>query len=292
MSPTALILGTSGKIGRHSATAFAAAGWQVRRFDRVTQNMTEQAMGVDVIINGLNPPNYNNWAENIPRITHDVINAAKASGATVILPGNVCHFGNQGGTWSADTPPQPCSRKGQIRLDMERSYRDSGVQTIVLRAGNFMDPEGDECVLSLMYLRAIKANKLIMASPPHIRQAMCYVPDWAKAALTLSQQRNQLAQFEDIPFPGLTLTTAQIKTQLEQILDRPIKLQKFPRGLINLSAPKRDVAKELLEMRYLFETDHSLCDQRFKTLLPDFTPTPLAQALPNSLPMDLTSAAL
>ena len=45
-------------------------------------------MGADVIDNGLNPPNYHNWAKLIPQITADVIAAAKASGATVLLPGN------------------------------------------------------------------------------------------------------------------------------------------------------------------------------------------------------------
>jgi len=34
MTNTVLILGGSGKVGRHSAIAFERAGWTVRRFDR------------------------------------------------------------------------------------------------------------------------------------------------------------------------------------------------------------------------------------------------------------------
>jgi len=56
MTQTVLILGGSGKIGSHAATAFWNAGWTVRHYDRKTGDMTSAAMGADVIINGLNPP--------------------------------------------------------------------------------------------------------------------------------------------------------------------------------------------------------------------------------------------
>ena len=76
MTGTVLILGASGKIGQHAATAFSNAGWAVRKFNRKTDNMSKSAMGADVIVNGLNPPNYHNWAEIIPAITKQVIAAA------------------------------------------------------------------------------------------------------------------------------------------------------------------------------------------------------------------------
>ena len=69
MTQTVLILGASGKIGTHAARAFARKGWEVRRFNRETDDMTEVAQGCDVIVNGLNPPNYHDWAGLIPLIT-------------------------------------------------------------------------------------------------------------------------------------------------------------------------------------------------------------------------------
>ena len=74
MTQTALILGARGKIGRHFTTAFRAAGWQTRAFVRGT-DMTQAARGCDVIVNGLNPPNYHDWARQLPAITAEVINA-------------------------------------------------------------------------------------------------------------------------------------------------------------------------------------------------------------------------
>ncbi|MEO0939456.1 MAG: epimerase [Pseudomonadota bacterium] len=276
MTQTVLILGASGRIGRHAHAAFSAAGWQVRTYKRGT-DMTQSAQGCDVIVNGLNPPNYHNWAGLIPQITDQTIAAAKASGAAVIIPGNVYHFGDQPGTWSEKTPPKPVARKGQIRLDMERAYKASGVQTIVLRGGNFIDPDRQGCVLTEVYLRTPGAFTL--PGPTDIRQAFCYLPDWARAAVQLAEMRGQLARFEDIPFPGHTLTAAELRAGVEAQIGQPLKTAHLPWWLFTLAAPVWELARELREMRYLWETDHQLDGTRFNALLPQFTATPLDAAL-------------
>lgn len=283
MTGTVLILGGNGKIGHHCAKAFADAGWVLRHYQRGT-DMTQAAIGADVIVNGLNPPNYHNWAKLIPEITEQVIAAAKASGATVILPGNVYNFGNQGGIWSEDTPQRPVSRKGQIRMQMEARYRDSGVQTIVLRAGNFIDPEGNGDIMQLFVLRTVAKGRITMGGGPDVMQAWCYVPDWARAAVKLAQMRDQLARFEDIPFPGHSFTMAALKTVLEAHLGRQLKLSHFPWGVMQLAAPFWELARELGEMRYLWDTPHQLSPKKFESLLPEFEATPLTQVMLAGLP--------
>ena len=68
MTKTVLITGASGKIGTHTARAFERAGWTIKRFQRGT-NMAQAAQDADVIVNGMNPANYYNWAQTIPEIT-------------------------------------------------------------------------------------------------------------------------------------------------------------------------------------------------------------------------------
>ncbi|MEN0001453.1 MAG: NAD-dependent epimerase/dehydratase family protein [Pseudomonadota bacterium] len=283
MSGQVLILGGSGRIGRYSTRAFEEAGWKVRQFDRKNENMAEAAKGCDVIINGLNPPNYHDWETLLPQITETVVDAARKSGATVILPGNVYHFGDQGGLWSEQTPPNSVSRKGAVRLRIERDYRDSGVQTIVLRAGNFIDPEARSCIMALIYLRAIKNGKITLPGPAETRQAMCFLGDWARAAVQLAEKRPTLAPFEDIPFPGHTLTGHDIKKAAETALGHKLTFTKFPWWMFTLTAPVWELAREMKEMRYLYETDHALSDKRLKALLPDFEATPIEQIIRDML---------
>lgn len=286
MTGTVLILGASGKIGKHSARAFAAAGWTVRRFDRQSQDMTEAAKGCDVIVNGLNPPNYHDWATIIPRITGQVIEAARVSGATVLLPGNVYHFGDRPGIWSETSPAKPVSRKGQIRLKMEQDYAASGVQTIILRAGNFIDPDGQGCVMSTVYLRSIEQGKITLPGPADTRQAMCYLPDWARAAVALAEMRQDLPGFVDVPFAGHTLTARELKSGIEKLRGRDIRFVRFPWWLFRLTGPIWELARELTEMRYLWNTDHALSGERLKQLLPEFETTPIDEVLRSVLPQE------
>lgn len=279
MTQRVLILGPSGKVGRHSTRAFAAAGWDVRLFDRTRDDLAQAARGCDVIVNGLNPPNYHNWKEILPRITSMVISAAQEVQATVILPGNVYHFGDRGGLWSETTPPNPVSRKGEIRLAMERDYAASGVRTIVLRAGNFIDPDRVGCVMSLVYLRKIKRGKITLPGPADTRQAMCYLPDWARAAVALAGMRDDLGRFEDLPFAGHTLSARDIRTGLERIMARDLEFVRFPWWLFTLTAPVWEMAREMNEMRYLWHTDHALSDARLSRFLPDFEVTPTDEVL-------------
>lgn len=287
MTKTALILGGSGKIGTHAAHALEKAGWTIRHFNRKTDDMTQAAMGCDLIVNGLNPPNYHNWAEIIPAITKQVIAAAKASGASVILPGNVYHFGDKGGEWSETTLANPVSRKGKIRLEMEQAYRDSGVQVINLRAGNLIDPDHNEDVFSVLILSAIKKGKIISPGAPDALQAYAHMPDWARAMQMLADKRDVLGQYEDIPFPGHSFTINQMKTELERELNRPLKISRFPWWIMRLAAPFWELARELIDMRYLWNTPHSLSATRFDALLPDFEPTPLNEVLRAALPADI-----
>jgi nucleoside-diphosphate-sugar epimerase len=289
MQKTALILGASGKIGRHACQAFDAAGWQVRRFDRKRDDLTQAAHDVDVIVNGLNPPMYHDWATLIPAITRDVITAAKASGATVIIPGNVYNLDDRGGEWSESTPHRPPTKKGHIREDMERAYAASGVRTLVLRAGAFIEPNGKDDTMALLFMRSIRSGKLFIPGDPTAMQAYCYLPDWAAAAVALAEKRNELAVFEDIPFPGHAFTAEYLRDFLSAELGRPVTYSRFPWWSLTLLSPFWELAREMREMRYLFNLPHSLSGEKLARLLPEFRATPLREVLLGSLPETLRS---
>lgn len=284
MTQTVLILGASGKIGRNSARAFAEAGFQVRLYDRQKGDMVGAARGVDVIVNGLNPPAYHDWKNLIPAITKDVISAARASGATVIIPGNVYNLDAIGGEWSEHTLHDPPTKKGRIREKMEQAYRDAGVPTIVLRAGNFIDPDQKDDVMKVLLLREIARGRVTAAGDPAAKQAYCYLPDWARAAVGLAKRRESLALFEDVPFPGHTFSADELRAHAERELGRPISITQFPWWLLTLCAPFFELAREMKEMRYLFSLSHSLSAEKLARLLPDFVPTPLEEVMSAGLP--------
>lgn len=273
-----LVLGASGQFGGHMARAFDAAGWQVRRYQRGT-DMAAAAQGADVIVNGLNPPMYHDWARLIPQITTDVIAAARASGATVIVPGNVYVYGDQPGPWGTDTPHRPCSRKGAIRAAMEADYRKSGVPVIVLRGGDFLDADSAGSVMNMVVMKGLGRNRLTAIAAPDVPRAYAYLPDLAGAAVALAEKRHSLPRFADIPFAGLTFTMIDWRAEVERQMGRAVKMSAFAWWQMTLLAPFWELARELREMRYLFETPHRLDPAPLTALLPDFHGASLAQVV-------------
>jgi len=250
MTRKVLIAGASGRYGAQVRAAFEAAHWEVRSFDRKAERLEDAAQGMDVIVNALNPPDYKNWEVEIPKITAQVIAAAKASGATVMVPGNVYNFGVAPAPWSAKTPQVACSRKGQIRIDMEEAYRASGVKVIILRAGDFIDEGATGTWLDLIMLKSFKKGKFVYPGNPDIPHAWAYLPDLARASVALAERRDSLERFSDIAFPGYRVTGREMMAALERASGQTLKLSQMPWWPIRLASPFWALGRELWPGRY------------------------------------------
>jgi nucleoside-diphosphate-sugar epimerase len=280
MGKTVLIAGASGYFGRAAEAAFSGAGWHVRRYVRGS-DMAAAAMGADVIVNALNPPNYNDWARHIPAITAQVIAAARASGARVIVPGNVYVFGVQAGVWGPDIPHLPTTRKGEIRATMESEYRASGVKTLILRGGDFIDAGGANTMFGMM-TKSLHKGKLKRFGALDAVHAYAPLPDMARAAVALIAHPN-LPDFADIPFSGLSFSMQDLQMEAARQLGRKVSVSRFPWWAMRVAAPFWELARELLEMRYLGDLPHQLDPAPMAALLPDFQGAALADVVEQAL---------
>ncbi|MFC3182919.1 epimerase [Cypionkella sinensis] len=270
-----LVAGASGLFGSHAARAFAAAGWEVRRYQRGT-DMAQAARGADVIVNAMNPPMYHDWGRLVPAITAQAIAAARASGATLIVPASVYNYGVQPRPWGPSTPQKPNTRKGAVRVQMEADYRASGVPVILLRGGDFMDAEGKTQAMG-MALRGLAKGKVMAFGGEDVPRAYAYLPDMARAAVELAAVRDGLPRFADIPFAGLTFSVQDLLAMFEKLSGQTYRVTKFPWWLMRVASPVWELARELTEMRYLYDLPHRLDGATMQTVLPDFQTTGLAE---------------
>lgn len=281
MTGKVLVLGASGGFGGAAAKAFAEAGWQVSRFTRGT-DMVAAARGMDLIVNGLNPPGYHDWANLIPQITGQVLAAAKASGATVLVPGNVYVYGREPSPWGPDTPHRPVSRKGVIRAAMEAQYREAsaqGTRVILLRGGDFMQPDAPSSVLSRVVLKGVAKGRIVSLGDPAACRAHAYLPDMARAAVALADIRDSLPAFADVPFAGHCFSVNDLAQIIARLTGRPVTVGRFAWWQLRLLSPVWELARELLEMRYLYDLPHGLSGVELDRLLPGFAVTPLDQVV-------------
>ena len=79
----------------------------------------------------------------LPGLTDTVIEAARASGATVVRAANIYVYG--GGapeTLGPDTQHAAKNPLGRLRIEMEDGLRSAGIRCMLLPAGDFIDTQG------------------------------------------------------------------------------------------------------------------------------------------------------
>lgn len=281
MTQTALVLGSSGGFGGQAALALQTAGWTIRRYQRGT-DMAAAAKGADLIVNGLNPPAYHNWDKLIPEITTSVLAAGRASGAALLVPGNVYPYGKEPGPWGPDTAHRPVSRKGRIRAEMEARYRDAsarGQRTILLRGGDFLLPDAPQMVMNRLILGQVGKGRITALGDPDALHAYAYLPDMARAAARLAALRDRLPSFADIPFAGHAFTIADLADRVSRLAGKPMTIKRFPLWIFTLASPVWELAREFREMLYLTSFPHSLDPAPLRQWLPDWQDTPLDEVI-------------
>jgi nucleoside-diphosphate-sugar epimerase len=128
------VLFVGGQVGQPLARILLARGKRVRIVKRSAGGLPESAelvpgdatnlnfcveaaRGASTVYHCMNPPYYARvWAELLPRYMENLIAAAGRNGARLVVLDNVYMLGRpQGKPLDEDTPPRPCSRKGEIR---------------------------------------------------------------------------------------------------------------------------------------------------------------------------------
>jgi nucleoside-diphosphate-sugar epimerase len=282
MGKTALVLGASGGFGGQVAAALQAAGWTVRRWTRGT-DMVAAAMGADLIVNGLNPPAYHSWDTLIPEITGQVIAAGRASGATLLIPGNVYPYGMEPGPWGPDTPHRPVARKGRIRAAMEAAYRQAaesgGPRCILLRGGDFLLPDAPQMLMNRMILAKAVKGVITALGPADVLHAYAYLPDMARAAVRLVELGDALPAYADIPFAGHAFTINDLAARVGRLTGRRMRVTQFPLWFFTLVSPFWELARELREMLYLNRFPHEMDPAPLRRWLPDWQDTALDEVI-------------
>ncbi|MEX8497868.1 NAD-dependent epimerase/dehydratase family protein [Leptothrix ochracea] len=310
---TVLVLGAGGRLGRQAAQAFAARGWRVLALsrrplqawpallaDRIVTVQGDALAGaallsqqpelaqIDVIVHALNP-HYARWATELPPLTEAVLALARATGATVMLPGNVYNFGRHlPSVLREDTPFVPDTPKAEQRIALEAALAAAAptVRSIVIRAGDFLAPagEGTETWLALGLGRRLKAGVFSPMGPPDILHAWAWLPDLAEVFARVAERRAALPAFSVWHYEGLSLSAEQWQQGLEAHLGQDLRTRPFAWWPLKVLALGSPLIRALVAMRYLWERPHRLEGRRLAELLgADLPRTPLQRVLAQAL---------
>ncbi|MEP8537075.1 NAD-dependent epimerase/dehydratase family protein [Enterobacter asburiae] len=234
-----LILGATGGIGSEIAHKLIRDEWDVRALRRnipgngahsksITwisgdaqnaEQVQAAASKCSVIVHAVNPPGYRNWEQLVLPMLHNTISAAERNGALIVLPGTIYNYGPDAfPLLREDSPQDPVTRKGAIRVQMEKAlsaYAQRGGKVLILRAGDFFGPHAGNNWFSQGLVKPGHPPKVIKnPGQTGAGHQWAYLPDVAETVAALLARRDDLEPFSCFHMrghwdpDGTTMTTA------------------------------------------------------------------------------------
>src|SRR5262245_11169648 len=272
--PLARILLEGGKRVRivKRSTGGLAEGAELMQGDAADLNFcVEAARGAATVYHCMNPPYYARiWAELLPRYMENLIAAAGRSGARLVVLDNVYMLGRtQGKPLDEDTPPRPCSRKGEIRARvaerMWEAHRRGEVRATTGRASDFYGPGGTLTHLGDQFWRPVIAGKRgrVTVDPDAIH-TYHYIPDGAAGLATLGlageDAYGRSWMLPCMPADSMRALVARFSREL----GREIGLMTIPRTVVKMLAVVVPFLREIDEMLYQWQEPFVIDDRRFR----------------------------
>lgn len=305
-SKTVLVLGATGGIGGTVARTFLARGWRVRALGRDAaaaarklpaldwiqgdamnaDDVLAAATGASVIVHAVNPPGYRDWDKLVLPMLDNTIAAARSVGARIVLPGTVYNFGPDAfPTLTEDSPQNPTTRKGAIRVEMERRLEAAartGTGVIIVRAGDFFGPNAANNWFSVLVTAGKPVTTIRNPARAGIGHQWAYLPDVAETMVRLVERADRLPSFAVYHMEGFYDADG---TEMTGAIQRAAggKVNPFPWWLVPLAAPFVTLMRELREMRYLWREPLRMSNARLVAELGSEPHTPIDTAVRTTL---------
>jgi len=303
---TVLVLGATGGIGGEVARTLHARGWTIRALSRDAATAARKeprfqwlqgdalsapdvlaaAQGADVIVHAVNPPGYRDWDKVVLPMLDSTIAAARAVGARIVFPGTVYNFGPDAfPTLTEQSPQHPATRKGAIRVEMERRLEAAGVPVIVVRAGDFFGPGAPSTWFSGGLVKPGKPVRAIQnPARDGIGHQWAYIPDVAETMARLLERAESLPRFAVYHMQGFyDADGTQMVSAIQRVVAPRPRVKAFPWWAVPLLAPFVRFLRELLEMSYLWKQPVRMTNDRLVATLGAEPHTPIDDAVRTTL---------
>jgi nucleoside-diphosphate-sugar epimerase len=195
------------------------------------------------------------------------------------MPGPVVNEGS---------PQDPKTRKGAVRVEMEKMLADAattGLRSLVVRAGDFLGNSAGSWFAAAMVKPGNPVRSVTYPGKREAGHAWAFLPDLAETIVRLAKIEIDLPDFDVFHFgghwvePGVEIAHAVLRAA-----ERPdLPIRRFPWPLVYVGAPFVPLMRELIEMRYLWQAPLRLENRKLVTLLGSEPHTPLDDAVRQTL---------
>ncbi len=242
----------------------------------------EATRGAAVVYDCMNPA-YHMWPTQLLPMARGALHGATRAGARLVALDCLYMYGRPDGPMSEDTPMRPCSKKGQLRVELAKLRLDADqrgdVRVAIGRASDFFGADLQYSAWSDRFYQRVLAGKAAECTgDPDQPHSYTYVEDVARALATLGEREEALGAVWHLPTPPAESTRA-LTERLGRALGLPqIAVKRVPKFVLRVGGLFQPALGELAEMTYQWEMPYVVDDSRFRRVF-EQAPTPIDVAV-------------
>lgn len=241
------------------------------------------AQQAEVVFATAQPP-YTEWSEQWPPLMRSLIDGIARTQARLVFVDNLYMYGSSGGQPIGEGLPYAASgRKGRTRAAIATmlldAHRAGQVRATIGRAADFYGPRAvDTAVFGERFFAAVAAGKPVdLFGNPDLPHTYTYVPDFARALITLSEQEAAYGRAWHTP-NSKTVSTRAMLQHFEIALGHPVPARIVSPLMLRLVGLFVPIVREMNELAYQFSEPFCVDDSEFRAAFGAQT-TPVEEAV-------------
>ncbi|MFI6444530.1 NAD-dependent epimerase/dehydratase family protein [Kitasatospora sp. NPDC050543] len=223
-----------------------------------TGRLIEVSQGAAAIHSCAAPP-YHHWVSEWPPLASSVCAAAEATGAVLVMLGNLYGYGPVDGPMTEKLPLAATGPKGRVRAtvwEQARKLHEQGrIKAVELRASDFFGPgvtDGGHLAARVVP-RVLRGKPVSTLGDPDAPHSWSYLPDVARALVELAGEERAWGRAWHVPTEPPLSTRQMVDRLAAQAGTGPVPVRRLPSAVLAVASLVSPLLRELREVRYQFD---------------------------------------
>ncbi|MFF4698952.1 NAD-dependent epimerase/dehydratase family protein [Streptomyces chattanoogensis] len=223
-----------------------------------SRRLTEAAQGAAAIYSCAAPP-YHRWASEWPPLASSVCAAAEATGAVLVMLGNLYGYGPVDGPMTEDLPLAATGPKGRVRAAVweqaQKLHEQGRIKAVEVRASDFFGPgvtDGGHLAARVMP-RLLRGRPVTTLGDPDAPHSWTYLPDVAGALVEVAGEQRAWGRPWHIPTQPALATREMVNRLAAHAETGPVAVRRLSPAVLGLVSLFSPLLRELKEIRYQFD---------------------------------------
>ncbi|MBT2509375.1 NAD-dependent epimerase/dehydratase family protein [Streptomyces sp. ISL-98] len=223
-----------------------------------SKRLIDVAQGAAAIY-GCGSPPYHRWASEWPPLAASVCATAEATGAVLVMLGNLYGYGPVDSPMTEELPLAATGPKGQVRAavwERARELHEQGrIKAVEVRASDFFGPgvtDGGHLAARVMP-RLLRGKPVSTLGDPDAPHSWSYLPDVARALVEVAGEERAWGRAWHVPTEPALSTREMVDRLAAQSETGPVAVRRLPSAVLGVVSVFSPLIRELKEIRYQFD---------------------------------------